>query len=204
MGYIVQTMSNAPNDFPINPYGPSSTSAGPAAQQGDISLSPGERRGMVSQVPILGVLMIVQGVMEVLVSIGIAFYAFAMPMVFEQMRRDAANNAGGGAQPPTLPPGAENWLMIGGSIFAVVILVIGVLTILSGVRIMNYRSRVLGITMLCCGMLTIATCYCFPTSLALAIYGLVVLLSSPVQHAFDLRSQGHEVTAIQRAFLSLS
>ena len=58
--------------------------------------------------------------------------------------------------------------------------------------------------MLCVGMVSIMTCYCFPTSLALAIYGLVVLLSQPVKLAFDLGDQGYDPTEIQKAFLMLN
>ncbi len=192
-------MNQDSNEFSVNPYGPVVPSR--HSLEGELELPLGMQPGMVAQVPILGVLMIIQGVLEILVSLAIAFYAFLTPMIFDQIRRDAAKN--GGAQPPQLPPAAENWAMIVAVILAAGILLLAVLTILCGVRIMNYRARVLGITMLLVGLLTIATCYCFPTSLALAVYGMFVLLNTSVQHAFALRANGHEVRDIQRAFLSL-
>jgi hypothetical protein len=194
-------MANDPfSSNPPNPYGPSSAVSS-LSNEGPISLPPGIGRGMVNQVPIVGVLMIVQGVLDVLIGIGIAFYAFFMPMFFEEMQRQAAAQ-GNNAQP--MPPEMGAFLSIGLGLLSFVIVLVGALTIFSGIRLIRYQSRSLGIAMLCAGMVTIVTCYCFPTSLALAVYGMIVLLSPPVRLAFDLRDQGHDVTSIQRAFLSIS
>lgn len=193
-------MSNEPPESSgFNPYGPTAHDA-VIGDTGPISLPPGMQPGMVGQVQIVGVLMIVQGALDSLMAIGIAIYAFAMPMVFEEMQRDAA--ARGGPATP-LPPNAGFGMMVGGTVFALLIAAVGIATVVAGVRLLRFRGRVFGITMLCAGMMTLFTCYCFPTSVALAIYGLIVLLSSPVRLAFDLRSQEHDVASIQTAFLSL-
>ena len=65
------------------------------------------------------------------------------------------------------------------------------------------------IVMLCTGMLSIATCYCFPTRFALAIYGLIVLLNGPVKLAFRferarLRSTRSPKSILDVAIRSLS
>ena len=193
-------MANDPSsEMPFNPYGPAS-SVELLASAGSISLPAGIKRGMVNQVPIVGVLMIVQGVLDALVGIGIGFYALLMPKLFEEIQRQAAAQ-GNNAQP--MPPEMGVAMTIGMVVLGAAILAIGALTIYSGIRVIKYESRTLGIAMLCAGMATIATCYCFPTSIALAVYGMIVFFNAPVSLAFDLRKQGHDVPSIQRAFLSI-
>jgi hypothetical protein len=185
---------------PYNPYGASAHEyAGPPPAL-TIGLPIGLKRGLVTQVPILGVLMVIQGVLELIMSAGIFFYAFFMPMIFDEMRRDAARNN----QPaPPLPAEMESLLAIGGTALGVIIAVVAIVTILAGARLIVYRSRVLGVTSACLGLLMLPTCYCFPTALGIAIYGMIVLLNPSVQLAFELRKTGHSVRDIQRAFMAL-
>ncbi len=193
-------MANEPSsEMPFNPYVPASTVEF-VSSAGVISLPAGIKRGMVNQVPIVGVLMIVQGVLDTLVGIGIGFYAFFMPMLFDEMQRQAAAQ---GNNTPPMPPEMGLAMTIGIVVLGTAIVSIGVLTIYSGIRVIKYEARTLGIASLCAGMATIATCYCFPTSIALAVYGMIVLLNASVSLAFDLRKQGHDVPSIQRAFLSI-
>lgn len=182
----------------FNPYHPSeqeTTKSAPSV----LEMPPGMQRGFVSQVPILGVLMIVQGVMNVLAGATVGLYSIFMPTFIEEFQREAAAKG----QANEMPPDFAMILTIGGSAIAVLIGLLGILVVWSGIRVIQYRSHTLAIVMLCASMLTLFTCYCFPTSFALAIYGMIVLLNSPVRFAFDLRSQGHQVVDIQRAFLSI-
>ncbi len=154
---------------------------------------------MVGQIAIVGVLMIIQGVFDAIAGIAIGFYAFFMPRFMMELEKNAQAQ---GQPGPQLPADFEMWMMIGGGVFSAVITLLGVLTILAGVRVIQHRSRIFDIIVLCCGVFTVATCYCLPTSIALAVYGLIVLLSAPVELAFRLRSQGFDTATVQRAFLS--
>jgi hypothetical protein len=53
------------------------------------------------------------------------------------------------------------------------------------------------------GLLTLLTCYCFPTSLGLFIYGLIVLLNDSVKLGFELADRGYSSAEIKRAFAQL-
>ncbi|NNE00956.1 MAG: hypothetical protein HKN47_26875 [Pirellulaceae bacterium] len=185
-----------------NPYEPSSDPS-LAGMDKSIQLPEGQKRGMVGQTTVLGVLMIIQGIVNALAGVAIAGYAWFMPQVFQQMRADMAKQPAGGPPPPQLPENFELYLMIGGGILAAVMLLIGLLLVYSGLGVIRLQQRGLAIGSLCMGMLTILTCYCFPTSLALGIYGLILLLNQPVMLAFELRRQGYPVRRIQQAFMAL-
>ena len=159
-----------------------------------------QQRGLVGQVPVIGILMIVQGVLLTIVSLFIALYAVMMPRFFDEMQQDMA--AKGGNAPP-MPPEFGTWFMVAAVLFALAIGAMAVLTILSGVKVIKYRGRTFAIVMLCAGMLSISTCYCFPTALGLGIYGLIVLLNGPVKLAFDLSEQGYDPREVQKVFLML-
>ncbi len=67
---------------------------------------------------------------------------------------------------------------------------VGVGSIYAGYCNFSFRGRILGIVMLSLGMVSVMTCYCAPTSIALAIYGLIVYLNQNVSKAFALGEQG--------------
>ncbi len=171
------------------------TAAGGPIELGDVT-----SRGMVGQVQILGVLMIVQGVFVSLMGIAVGGYAVLMPQMFQQMQQQAA---GQGGNAPPMPANMPLWIGIGGGLLAVTMLLIGFLTVFAGIRTMKFQGRVFSIVMLCVGLLTILTCYCLPTQVALSIYGLIVLLNAPVRDAFRFAEQGHSAREIQLAFLSV-
>ncbi len=79
------------------------------------------------------------------------------------------------------------WMYLG---VGLLLLPIALLQLVAGIRNLGLRNRKLGIVALCSGMLTVFTFYCAPTSIALAIYGLIVLLHPSVQEAFKMRSGG--------------
>lgn len=64
-------------------------------------------------------------------------------------------------------------------------LMVGALQGWAGWRIRQYRSRWLGLTALLAGLLTMLGCYCLPTSVALLVWGLIVLLNPAVVERFD-------------------
>lgn len=194
------SQANSSDDGPqINPYSPThsdqiSDSVIPT-EFGDIT-----SRGMVGQVQILGVLMIVQGVLVSILGVAIAGYAILMPTFMQQAQQQAAGQ-GGNAAP--MPPNIGLWFLVVGGLLGLMMLAIGSLTVYAGVLTMKLRGRMLSIVMLCTGLLTVLTCYCLPTQIALSIYGLIVLLNGPVRDAFRLAEQGHSARRIQLAFMSL-
>ena len=197
-------MSDDPNPFSrpaseSNPYTPSPAASRPGGA-GAVRLSDVQSRGMVGQIPVLGILMIVQGVFILLMSLALGFYAFLMPIMFRSMREEAAKQ--GGNAPP-MPQEMETWMMVGLGVGAVFVLAIAVATILAGVRVMKFQGRTFAIVTLCLGMLMCLTCYCAPTQIALSIYGLIVLLNGPVSDAFRFAEKGHSAREIQQAFLAL-
>ncbi|TWU36097.1 hypothetical protein [Novipirellula artificiosorum] len=183
-----------------NPYSPTQKTTPTLPSGGAIDPSNLMSRGLVGQVQILGVLMIVQGVLVSLAAIVIGFYAAFMPTFLEQMRQNAAAQGGNNAP---VPPEFGSIMMIVGGVITVLILTLGFLHIYCGIRTMQFRGRVFSMVVLCCGLLTLITCYCLPTQLALSIYGLIVLLNAPVCEAFRYAERGHTPREIQQAYLSL-
>ena len=197
--------SSDPNDNPfsgMNPYS-AATSSTHAPREGDVQLPDVQVRGMISQVQILGVLMIIQGAMELLVAMAIAGYAVFMPQIMQEMQNQAAKQGG---QPPAGMQQTQQmagWLTVGGSVLAAVILAVAIMTIFSGFKVYRFQGRTLAIVSLCSGLLMLFTCYCFPTSLALTIYGLIVMLNPSVKLGFELQRNGYSAQSIQRAFAIL-
>ncbi len=185
------------DETPINPYSSTHTDQSRFLDTPE-GLSDVTVRGLVGQVQILGVLIIVQGACVSLAGLVIGLYAVFMPQFI------AAQQLGGqGGNAPPLPPNfAMSFGIIGGIVFFLV-LTIGLLTVFAGVRTMQFRSRKFSIVMMCVGLLTITTCYCLPTQIALSTYGLIVLLNAPVRDAFRFAEQGHSAREIQRAYLAI-
>ncbi|MBS0210842.1 MAG: hypothetical protein JSS27_18015 [Planctomycetes bacterium] len=70
-----------------------------------------------------------------------------------------------------------------GGVSALAALVAGV-NALAGWQNYHYRGRAFGLIALFSNLVTIFTCYCAPTSIALMVYGLVVYLSEDSERAF--------------------
>jgi hypothetical protein len=181
----------------VNPYSASSETT--AGAGGMLGLPDGQPRGLVGHVPILGVLMIVQGVLNGLFGFGAAFYAVFIPQIMTQVQQQQQQ----GADVPPMPEDFAFYAYLIGGTIAVLMLSIGVSTVVAGVRLMRFKGRGFGIGTLCFGMLSLFSCYCFPTYLALAIYGLIVLLNPSVKLAFELGKGGHSAKQIQQAFIML-
>lgn len=168
-----------------NPYANFSTSA----SAGTSSSLAG---GLISHVRIVSILMIVQGSLVVLLGIFMAVMGFVMPAIM-QADPNFANT-------PNAPP---MWIfptIYGGLGF--MLLVVGVLNILAGIRNYRFRSRGLGITAMSMGMAAALTCYCAPTAIGLLIYGLIVYLNPQVAAAFALAQQGYTPDQILAAVYS--
>jgi hypothetical protein len=75
----------------------------------------------------------------------------------------------------------------------------GLLQIVAGIVNLGFKGRTLGLVALFSALAGSLTCYCAPTSIALAIYGLIVYFNSDVARAFELAGQGHSPNAIKAA-----
>ena len=141
-------------------------------------------RGLVGHVPIVAMLLIVQGVLEMGLGgiyLGISALTFVLP--------------------------ADAFIGMDPQFIAVLLLVVGVPGIVCGaLRIAagwfnwSFRRRKLGMTALAVGLVAMVTGYCAPTAIALAIYGLIVYVNESVAAAFELGSQGRTKAEIQAAF----
>jgi hypothetical protein len=151
---------------------------------------------MVSHVPVVAILMCVQGALEALmgaVYVGLGVFASVM------MRMEIGQQ---GAPPPGMSQGVMTWVILGmyGGM-GIVTLVAAVLHIRAGIRNYKFRSRTFGFVALAGGMVTIFTCYCAPTAIALGVYGLITYTNPEVAQAFAMGEAGREREEILAAFL---
>lgn len=137
---------------------------------------------LVPQVRIVAILMIVQAVLELLFGAYYVVLGIAMPAIM-------AN------QPNQMPAEQQEmfntyflgfFLVAGGCT-----IIISLLRLVAGILGITYRGRILGIVSHIGGFLIIVTCYCFPTAIALGIYGCIIYFNGDVAQAFKLRSEGY-------------
>ena len=146
-----------------------------------------QRRGMVGHVRPLAILMIVQGAFEAPMGLYISAFSF---MISDLIR---------GAQRDSLPEGETGpywsspvYLLAIGAITTVA----GGLHIYAGWRVFLFRARALGIVALAWGCLTVFSCYCAPSAVALALYGLIVLRNAETKIAFQSRGAASSAGSI--------
>lgn len=176
----------AGNPFSDNPYAAPAMTSDVSAAGPYPAVPAAVGRGMTRHVPVVAILMTVQGGLELLAGLGlIGVGAFGMVMV----RMDQFQDRGVG--PPDMPPEALGWIMLGtyGGM-GLVALLAGGLHLLAGLRNYRFRSRTLGLVALAGGLATIFTCYCAPSAIALAVYGLITYLNGDVTQAFAMGEAG--------------
>ncbi len=138
---------------------------------------------MVQQVRVFGILNAVQGGLEVLMSLLFLFYAVFFPL----MMNNPEFNRGGGDEPPKeFFWGMSVYFGVTGGLT----LIAAVSRIISGVMNWQFRSRSLTLFSLFICIASIFSCYCAPTSIAMLIYGLILMFSTPVKQAFALAQAG--------------
>jgi hypothetical protein len=171
-----------------NPYEPPQNSHVPVGATGRSSK-------MVGQVPIVAVLLMVQGGLEVVMGFYYMVMAAFIPFIMQQQQKEHPLPQG---QNP--PPGLS-WIMLAlfGALGLIVFIAAG-LKLYAGWQNFHYRHRVLGIVALASAFASLFTCYCMPTALLLAIYGLIVYLNQDVAQAFTLGQQGYTSEQIQATF----
>ena len=75
-------------------------------------------------------------------------------------------------------------------------LIAGILHLVAGIRMYQFRSRRLAVAAATAGMLSVLSCYCAPTSVGVGVYGLVVLLNQQVSEAFAMGEAGYPASDI--------
>jgi hypothetical protein len=155
---------------------------------------------MVKHVPTVAILLVIQGALEVCAGLFASLYALvygALAFVpwSEQVEAD----------PNQLPAETLSAILGGaGLVFLLIafgITALGSLKIVAGIFNFRYRKRTLGLVALMSAFGSLLTCYCGPTGIALAAYGLFVYLDRAVTKAFDLGEQGLSSDDILRSFL---
>lgn len=180
-----------------NPYeSPFEVTAAPFATSRP--LPPPQAPGLVGQVRIVAILMIVQGVLELLMGC----FLVGMSIMAVTVMKDAfANNPG--MPPPGQGPSPE---VMGNIVFGTYLamglgaFVLGLLHCYAGYQNFNFRGRVLGIVASLAGLGAVFTCYCLPTGIALCIYGLIVHCNPSVAAAFQMQAEGYSGDAILATF----
>lgn len=126
--------------------------------------------------------MIAQGVLLLILAIICVGYAFLFSNMDSFMPADA--------QQPEMD---ETVMFIVSIVCIVMSAAAGILSLLHFVAAyfgFNYKHRVFGIAVMILGLSTILTFYCAPTSIGLAVYGLIIYFNPAVVKAFQLRKSG--------------
>ncbi len=150
--------------------------------------------GMLPQLPVVAVLTMVQGGLEILGGFVAMFYALAMPTFMSTLPQQGAN------PPPPPPQAVLDGIFYAGLVYGVVLFALGGARIFAGIKMLQYRSYVFVMATLISGLVTLFTCYCFPTALVMAIYGMILLLNPSVKHAFDLAKEGRTPQQVRAMF----
>ena len=138
---------------------------------------------------------IVQGALLFLMALACAGYALFFSIFFQQILPEAERAKMQAEVGPT-------FAMIGaiGIGIGVFILAISILHIIAGMRGLNYRGRVFIIVTWFLGLIASFTGYCAPTSIGLAIWGLIVFFNPAVKSAFKMVEDGMDKREVERQF----
>lgn len=145
---------------------------------------------MVGQVKVVAILMIVQG-------------ALALVMGLLVMGVGALGTFGVMASPSnprTHDAAVGTVIMILYLIYGLLITVAAALNLFAGVKSLGFRGRTLALVALFANLIPVLTCYCTPTSLAVMIYGLIVMFQQDVAQAFQMGEEGAPAETIVARF----
>ena len=180
-------MSDYPPEPSKNPYAAPTPSAPPSYGSRRPGGEPG--RGYVRQIPILGIMTIVQGALLTLMGLAGVGYGILFAVLLNSDR-------------PNMPPGGHDGPPLAvfsavGFIGGTLILTIAIMQIIAGIRTLKYRGRTFTIVTWIVGLLASLTCYCAPTSMGLAIWGLIVFMNPAVVKAFKMAESGMKQREIE-------
>ncbi len=134
----------------------------------------GNGDGYIKQIPVLGILNIVQASLELMMCVMVIGIAVFMGSMQNDPQIQKIPNA------PSM-----QWIAIAYFIFGAVIGVFATLRLVGGIMILKKRGRILAIVASVFGLASVFTCYCSLTSIALCVYSLVVLIQPSVIEEFD-------------------
>ena len=137
--------------------------------------------GWVSQVRIFAILNAVQGGLEMPMGLMLIGAGAFFPAI---MAAEKANNPGANPSDGFLWVLVASYLTIGS-----LTLIGGLLRIVACFYNFSYRGRGIALASMIAGMASTLTCYCFPTSLAVLIYGLILHMNPAVKQAFEMGAQ---------------
>lgn len=136
---------------------------------------------MHRQIKVVAILLMVEGGLELLMGI---FLCILGPAMTAFMRA---------APPPTTtsgpPPPPEVFAAIYIAMGAPTVIA-GILKVIGGIRNVSLKSRTFGFVALGSSVLSLSSCYCIPTALALGVYGLIVYVNERSAQAFKLVETG--------------
>ena len=179
-------MSDDQPQPPQNPF----AAPKPSNRLGGHDLRTGQPgRGYVNQIPILAIMTIVHGVLLSLMGIMFAGYGI---LIASMLAMEAIN----------LPPNPKPLQIIAVTAISigVPVIIIAIMQIVAGIRNLKYRGRIFTLATWLLGLLASFTCYCGPTSVGLAIWGMIVFLNPAVAAAFKMAEQGMDKRDIPNQF----
>lgn len=165
--------SSAPNPYASPEFSADAVSA----QAAPVMLS----TAYLVQQQVVAILLLINGSLLLVMGVVLVFVAIFVPAMIEaDMRR---GNQGG-------PANIGIILKTTYGVMSACGLIAGGLQVYAGYRNLWLKDYSLGIAALSAGVLSIGTCYCFPISLVLLVYGLIIYLNATTKVAFDLAKQG--------------
>ena len=151
--------------------------------------------GYVRQIPILAIITIVQGALLSLMALLLAGYGVFFGFFFQEMMPEAERARMQAESGPVFE--VVTVVLIGAGVF---FFVLTVMHIIAGIRVLQYRGRGFIILTWFLGLLASLTFYCAPTSVGLAIWGLVVFFNPAVKSAFKMVEDGMDKREVERQF----
>jgi len=145
------------------------------------------QRGILSQIRVVAIMLIVHGSMLLLAGIFFLIMAAFLPGIItsSQQAQAAPANPNG----PT-PEQLSNLLTGTYVVMGLAAFLPGLIQLFAGIRNLYPKGRTLGIIALFSGLLSVASCYCAPTSLGLLVYGLIIYFNPTAVRAFELGNKG--------------
>ena len=167
------------NPYAADSVGQTSHSTGISGFEPRISAS------ILVQIRVVAIFLIVHGVLLLIMGgflIGISIFMPGMIAAQQQKMQ----------QPPNGPSVAQMQTILFATYISMGIagVIPGIIQIVAGILNFWLKGRILGIVALVMGSISIGTCYCAPTSIALLVYGLIIYLNNSAVQAFALAKQG--------------
>ena len=147
----------------------------------------------VWQVQIAGIVMVIQGVLELLFGMYLMFLFFVLPGFM-----GAPSGTSNPAQQQQMIDIITYYMGIGGP----VLMLLGIARIAAGILGIQYRARVFGIVINCIGLLSIISFYCLPTALVVCIYTCIIYFNRATVQAFAMKANGSKIGQIHAHFSS--